>query len=353
MSSVIDLARPEIQQLVPYEAADYAEGLVRLNANETPWPAPGSPEGSALNRYPPEKPYKLRAALASYYGVDSDMLLVTRGSSEAIDLLIRSFCEAGKDSVVICPPTFGMYRVYADIQGAGVHEIPLLAENNYALNADEIVRNWPDDAKVLFICSPGNPTGNRFDSEEIALIARLLSGRALVVVDAAYIEFADEDPTQALLTSDEFNNVVVLRTLSKAFGLAGVRCGALLGPPDLVRMVSCVMPPYAFPTPVIDAVMKCMGPEARDQVASRVAIIVDERQRIAAELEAMPGIEQVYPSQANFLLVKAKDSKKFSELARNGGVLVRNFGWQVPNCLRITVGNREQNNQLISSLQEL
>ncbi len=353
MSSVTDLARPEIRKLVPYAAANYAEGLVRLNANETPWPAPGCPEDSTLNFYPPEKPDELRLALADYYSVDSDRLLVTRGSSEGIDLLIRSFCEAGQDSIVICPPTFGMYRVYADIQGASVHEVPLLAEDNFALDADEIVRNWPDDAKVLFICSPGNPTGNRFDTEEIALIARLLGGRALVVVDAAYTEFADEDPTLELLNSDEFNNVVVLRTLSKAFGLAGARCGALLGSSDLVRMVSCVMPPYALPTPVIKAVLQCLGPEAREQVAERVAVIRSERQRLASELEALSGIDQVFPSQANFLLVRAKDSARFSDLAQDGGVLVRNFGWQVPNCLRITVGTPEQNDQLISSLQGL
>ncbi|MBT8421731.1 MAG: histidinol-phosphate transaminase [Gammaproteobacteria bacterium] len=353
MGSVIELARPEIQQLVPYEAANYAEGLVLLNANETPWPAPGSPAEADLNHYPPEKPDALRAALAEYYGVTAEQTLVTRGSSEAIDLLIRCFCTAGQDSIVICPPTFGMYRVYADVQGAGVHEIPLLAEQGYALDADNIVRNWPDDAKVLFICSPNNPTGNRFETAEIDLIARLLSGRALVVVDAAYTEFGSDDPTHQLLNSTEFNNVVVLRTLSKAFGLAGARCGALLGPPELVRMAGCVMPPYALAKPVIEAVQACLTPAARDEIAERVSTLRAERERVAAALSAMPGVEQVYPSEANFLLVRVSDSKRFAELAMQGGVLVRNFGWQVPNCLRITIGNEAQNNQLIDSLKQL
>lgn len=353
MASVIDLARPEIQKLVPYEAANYAEGLVRLNANETPWPAPGSPAEADLNHYPPEKPVELQAALAEYYGVRPEQTLVTRGSSEAIDLLIRCFCSAGTDSIVVCPPTFGMYRVYADVQGAGVHEIPLLAEQGYALDADSIVRNWPADAKVLFICSPNNPTGNRVPTEEIDLIARLLSGRALVVVDAAYTEFAAEDPTQQLLNSTEFNNVVVLRTLSKAFGLAGARCGALLGPPELVRMVSCVMPPYAIAKPVIENVLRCLTPQSRADVAERVALLVQERERLATAFAAMDGVEQVYPSDANFLLVRVKDSKRFSDLAMHGGILVRNFGWQVPNCLRITVGDTTQNDQLIESLKDL
>lgn len=353
MGSVTELARPEIQKLVPYEAANYADGLVRLNANETPWPAPGSPAEADLNHYPPEKPDELRAALAGYYGVEPEQTLVTRGSSEAIDLLIRCFCTAGQDSIVVCPPTFGMYRVYADVQGAGVHEIPLQADNGYALDADNIVRNWPNDAKVLFICSPNNPTGNRFATDEIDLIARLLSGRALIVVDAAYTEFGTDDPTHQLLNSKEFNNVVVLRTLSKAFGLAGARCGALLGPSELVRMVGCVMPPYAIAKPVIENVLRCLTPDAQAEISARVELLRNERERVAAALEAMPAVEEVYPSEANFLLVRVTDSKRFSELAMQGGVLVRNFGWQVPNCLRITIGDEAQNNQLIESLQDL
>ncbi len=353
MNSVIELARPEVRKLVPYAAANYADGFVRLNANETPWPAPGGPADSALNNYPPDKPEALRDALADYYGVNSDQLLVTRGSSEAIDLLIRSFCTAGEDSIVVCPPTFDMYRVYAGVQGAGVHEVPLQADDGYALDADTLVRNWPDDAKILFICSPNNPTGNRFDTDEIALIARLLSGRALVVVDGAYTEFSSEDPTAKLLSSDEFNNVAVLRTLSKAFGLAGARCGALIGSPELVAMVGCIMPPYAIATPVIDAVLDCLIPEAREEVSKRVATLSAERDRLAAAFEAMAGVERVYPSEANFLLIKAVDAPRFSELAKQGGILVRNFGWQVPGCLRITVGTREQNDQLLNSLESL
>ena len=353
MGSVTELARPEIQKLVPYEAANYADGLVRLNANETPWPAPGSPAEADLNHYPPEKPEELQAALAAYYGVQTEQTLVTRGSSEAIDLLIRCFCSAGQDSIVVCPPTFGMYRVYADVQGAGVHEVPLQADNGYALDADSIVRNWPDDAKILFICSPNNPTGNRFATEEIDLIARLLSGRALIVVDAAYTEFGSDDPTHQLLNSTEFNNVVVLRTLSKAFGLAGARCGALLGPPELVRMVGCVMPPYAIAKPVIENVLRCLTPEAQSEIVARVELLRTERERVATALRAMPGVEEVYPSEANFLLVRVADSKRFADLAMQGGVLVRNFGWQVPNCLRITIGSEDQNNQLIDSLKEL
>lgn len=351
MSSVIQLARPDIRELTPYSAADYEDGLVRLNANETPWPAPGGALDSSLNRYPPERPVELAIKLAEYYRVDAEELLVTRGSSEAIDLLIRGFCKAGEDAVVICPPTFGMYRVYADIQGARVHEIPLREDQDYALDTDEIARNWPIDAKLLFICSPNNPTGNAFDTEQLKLLCGLLHGRALVVVDAAYAEFTDNDGSIEVLREND--NVVVLRTLSKAFGLAGARCGALLGPEDVVSMLNSVMPPYAFSTPCLDAVLACLTPDAHASVNERCALIRSERQRLAIELKNLAGIEKVFSSDANFLLVKAKDANRLAQLAQSGGVLIRNFGPQLPGCLRITVGTSEQNDQLINSLEKL
>jgi histidinol-phosphate aminotransferase len=350
MSSVIQLARPAIRDLTPYSAASYEDGLVRLNANETPWPAPGG-EDSGLNRYPPERPVQLTARLADYYGVEPADLLVTRGSSEAIDLLIRGFCEPGQDAIVINPPTFGMYRVYADIQGARVHEIPLRAEQNYALDTDQIARNWPADGKLLFICSPNNPTGQAFDTEQLKLLCGLLHGRALVVIDAAYAEFTENDGCLDVL--NENDNVVVLRTLSKAFGLAGARCGALLGPDDVVSMLSCIMPPYAFSTPCQEAVLACLTPDAKQIVSERCTLLRAERERVAAALAQNTGIEQVYPSDANFLMIKASDSERVQQLAQTGGVLIRNFGWQIPGCLRITIGTPEQNNLLIKSLEQL
>ena len=338
---------------MPYSAASYADGLARLNANETPWPAPGGNAAEGLNRYPPEKAELLTQRLAEYYGVPAEKLLVTRGSSEAIDLLIRGFCTAGQDAIVTCPPTFGMYRVYGDVQGARVHEIPLRADQNYALDADQLTRNWPDDGKLLFICSPNNPTGNRFDTEQLSLICNLLSGRALVVVDAAYTEFAAEDPTGELLAN--IDNVVILRTLSKAFGLAGARCGVLLGAADVVAMLSCVMPPYALSTPCINAVLACLGPDAQTEVARRCEFLRTERERLAVALAELDGIETVYPSEANFLLVKATNAERCFKLAEAGGTLIRNFGWQpgLEGCLRITVGDTEENNRLIESLAEL
>ena len=348
-SNVTQLARPAIRELTPYSAANYADGLVRLNANETPWPAPGG-EGSGLNRYPPERPVELTERLADYYGVESNELLVTRGSSEAIDLLIRGFCEPGKDAVVISSPTFGMYRVYADIQGCRVHDIPLRADEGYALDTSEIARNWPEDGKILFVCSPNNPTGQAFDTEQLKLLCGLLHGRALVVIDAAYAEFTENDGSIDVL--NENDNVVVLRTLSKAFGLAGARCGAMLGPADVVSMLSCIMPPYAFSTPCQEAVMACLTPDARQQVSERCELLRNERERVATALTNMPDINKVYPSDANFLMVNTDDPDGLQKRAEEGGVLIRNFGWQLPGCLRISIGTPEQNDQLLKSLEQ-
>jgi histidinol-phosphate aminotransferase len=244
-----------------------------------------------------------------------------------------------------------MYRVYADIQGAKVHEVPLRKDQNYALDADELARNWPADAKLLFICSPNNPTGKAFDTEQLKLLCSLLHGRALIVLDAAYAEFTENDGSIDILREND--NVVVLRTLSKAFGLAGARCGALLGPEDVVSMLSCVMPPYSFSSPCQDAVLACLTPDARAKVEERCALIRSERTRLSTALDALAGVQQVYPSDANFILVEATDADRFMQLAQQGGVLVRNFGRQLPGCLRITVGTPEQNDQLIKSLEAL
>jgi histidinol-phosphate aminotransferase len=172
-----------------------------------------------------------------------------------------------------------------------------------------------------------------------------------VVLDAAYAEFTENDGSIDVLREND--NVVVLRTLSKAFGLAGARCGALLGPEDVVSMLSCVMPPYSFSTPCQDAVMACLGPDARLLVAERCALIRLERQRVSAVLEQLTGIEKVFPSDANFLLVKATDADRCMQLAQQGGLLVRNFGSQLPGCLRITIGTPEENDRLLKSLEEL
>jgi histidinol-phosphate aminotransferase len=348
--SVIDLVRPEIRNLRPYRSARFEEGLVRLNANETPWRPPGDVSASGLNSYPEPRPETLARRLAEYYGVPREQLLVTRGSSEAIDLLIRCFCAAGRDQILICPPTFGMYEVYAQVQGAKVKSVPLLADQGFELDLGGIQNAWTDTTKMIFVCSPNNPTGNRITDDQLIELCDALQGRGVVIVDAAYVEFADTDPTGMLL--GRFDNVIVLRTLSKAAGLAGIRCGAALGPAPVIDMLNRILAPFCYPTPSQDAALASLDKQFHSELTARIETIRRERKRLSIELNNRPDVRQVWPSEANFLLIEAEDPKRFVTAARDGGVLVRDFSWDpwLNNAIRITVGDADQNNQLLRAL---
>lgn len=348
MSEITALARSEIQNLRPYRPAQYETGLLRLNANETPWRPPGDQSADGLNHYPEVRPIGLTRALAEQYGVDPAAVLVTRGSSEAIDLLVRCFCGPGEDDIVICPPTFGMYEVYAQLQGAGVVSVPLEPGNGYSLDMKGIEAAVSVRSKLLFICSPNNPTGNRIPTEQIDAACRIMNGNGLVVLDAAYAEFADADPTRELL--DRHGNIVILRTLSKAFGLAGIRCGAVLAAPEIIDLIDCILPPYAYPTPCAEAALA--GLAAPRDLEDHVLTLRHERQRVAAALATAPGIERIWPSEANFILLRAANTASIVAAAKTGGVLIRDFSWDefTPNCVRITIGDRAQNDQLLEAL---
>ncbi len=352
MSAILNLVRPEIRELRPYVAAQFEAGMLRLNANETPWPPPGDQSANGLNRYPEVRPVKLTRRLADHYGLQPEQLLVTRGSSEAIDLLVRCFCRPDQDDVVICPPTFGMYEVYAQLQGAGTVHVPLLKEDGYALDVDAIKRAWSARCKLLFICSPNNPTGNRIPTAQIDDLCEFVQGRGLVVIDAAYVEFADEDPTAGLLQRHE--NVAILRTLSKAMGLAGIRCGAVAAAPAVIDMLGCILPPYSYPTPSQDAALTCLDPEFRPELETRAAALRAERERLAEQIKQLPDVTRVWPSEANFLLVETSTPAKLVSAARNGGVLIRDFSQNpfTKDCLRITVGSGAENDQLFAALNQ-
>ena len=351
MTGAIELLRPEIRELRPYRPADYVGGFIRLNANETPWRPPGDETRDGLNRYPDPRPAELTERLTAFYGLKPGELLVTRGSSEAIDVVIRAFCRAGQDSILICPPTFGMYEVYARIQGAGVQQVPLDRDAGYRLPVDAIVQAWLPVTKLVFVCSPNNPTGNRVPDPEISRLCAGLDGRGVVVLDAAYQEFAGDDPMLPLLATH--GNLIVLRTLSKALSLAGVRCGALIGRRDLVDLLGRVLPPYCFPTTSQEAVLRLLTPEATQELARRRGLILAERERLMAALPGIPDIDRVWPSAANFIFVESRDAARLVARARAAGILLRDFSWDphLPGGIRITVGSVEENDQLIAALR--
>ena len=349
--SLETLVRPEIRNLKPYVTARQEAATVRLNANELPW-SPGDSIGAAsLNRYPPIRPASLQTALAALYGVPPESLLATRGSSEAIDLLIRAFCRAGLDSIIVTPPTFAMYRVYADIQGAQTIEVPLSAEDGFRMDVGRILERCEAGTKLIFVCSPNNPTGNTVPRTDIIELARERAGRSVIVVDEAYAEFNDESSLAGSIAG--LDNLVVLRTLSKALGLAGARCGAVLGAPALVGWLNGMLAPYALATPVLDRVMDALSAANLDRARQAVAEVVQERNRVAAALIDLPSVTRVWPSRTNFLLARFRDLASVMRILRDRRILIRDFPQEpaLAGCARITIGAREENERLLAALQ--
>lgn len=354
MSSVLDLARPELRRISPYIPGDYAADTLRLNANESPWRAPGDTTGRGLNRYPPPRPDILTEQLGAYYGVPAPEILVTRGSSEAIDVLVRAFCTAGRDSIVISPPTFDMYRLYAEIQGAKVMRVPLERsddiDTDFAVDVDGILDCIDQGAKLIFICSPNNPTGSSVDVADIQRICEASAGRSIVVVDEAYREFSSQPSARQL--QERFDHIVLLRTLSKFVSLAGVRCGAAIAAPSIIEFLGCVLPPYTFPTPSIELVSRALGDASLSMSEERVQILLRERDRLAEALRALPEVEKLWPSDANFIFLKVRDGQEFLSRARNAGILVRVFtnDSSLSDCVRITIGRPEDNDRLLAAV---
>ena len=351
MSWVTDLARPEIVTLKAYEHASWEPSLERLHANELPWRALGDGTAAGLNRYPEPQPRELVTRLAALYAVAPDKVLVGRGSDEGIDLLVRAFCRAGQDSVLVCPPTFGMYAVAARIQGARVATVGLRPDRDFALAEEQVLERCTPDVKVVFFCSPNNPTGNLLDEQAILRIAAQLAGRAVVVVDEAYIEFSESPCLSRHLA--RLPHLALLRTLSKAYGLAGARCGTLIADPEVVALLRKVIPPYAIAQPTLETVLKQLEPAQVATSREHIARIRSERARLRAALSTLRSVVRVWPSDANFLLVAFADAGAALDRARAARLLVRDVRGQAAlgNALRITVGSVEQNDRLLEALQ--
>jgi histidinol-phosphate aminotransferase len=347
--SILELARPDIRTLQPYEHAKWESSLERLHANELPWRTLGDPTEAGLNRYPEPQPAALVARLADLYGIERGRLLACRGSDEAIDLLVRAFCRAGLDSVVVTPPTFGMYVVAARILGAGIEAVPLRAPS-FGLDAAAVLDACRRNVKIVFLCSPNNPTGNRLADTELSQVIEATAGRSIVVVDEAYVEFS-EGPSLARLLA-RWPHLVVLRTLSKAYGLAGARCGAVLADPEVVTLLRRILPPYAIAQPTVEAVAKLLGPAQIAAAAVRIAALRVERERIATALAANPAVVRVWPSDANFLLCALRDVDRALERARAAGLMLRDMRHHtvLGAAVRITVGTPEQNDRLLEAL---
>lgn len=349
MIRVLDLARPDILTLQPYQHAAWEPALERMHANEMPWRADGDPSGTGLNRYPQPQPAELISRLAALYGVEPRNVLAGRGGDEGIDLLVRAFCRAGRDSILICPPTFGMYKVSARIQGAGVVEVPLVKENDFALDAEGVLAACGESVKLVFLCSPNNPTGNLLDRRAIELLCTRLANRAIVVVDEAYIEFSRTDSSVESIR--RFENLVILRTLSKAYALAGARCGAVIAHADIISLLARVITPYALPTQTVESVLEFTDEAHCADSRKLVELLLSERSRLGESLLHLPPIRRVWHSDANFVLVECVDAPRVLRAASAARLIIRDPQQSMlPNCLRISIGTPEQNDRLLRAI---
>ena len=339
--SPASLVRPCIARLTPYSTArdDYQGELgVFLDANESPYE-------NGYNRYPDPHQTALKALISPMKGLPVENIFLGNGSDEAIDLVFRVFCEPRVDNVVAIAPSYGMYTVAAAINDVAVREVPLGPE--FSLPKAELLAAADAHTKALFLCSPNNPTGNAFAREDLLELVEAFEG--IVVVDEAYIDFSSVPSLAAEVR--RYPNLIVLQTMSKARGMAGLRLGLALADAPIVRLMSMVKYPYN----INEAAQRLVADLLRQPIDDQVACIVQQRGVVAERLRALPVVERVYPSDANFLLVKVRDADAAYEHLVRRGIIVRNRNrvLQCAGCLRITIGLPQENEKMLQSLAEL
>ncbi len=349
--SIVSRARPDIQALEAYQAAEQLEDTIRLNANESPYASTVGNFRRPLNRYPEVRPLALQAALASRFACKPEQLLVTRGSSEAIDLIIRAFCRAGLDGVVAPSPTFSMYEHYAHVQGAELVNVRSKSAEDFRIDVDALLAVCTDATRVVFVCSPNNPTGATIPRNDLIKLIEARSEQSVVVVDEAYVEFGRQASIIDLL--DRYPNLLVLRTLSKALGFAGARCGAVAGSPDVLRLLSAIQAPYALATPVVECVEDVLQSEQLQIADKAIQQLVVERERLMSAVARFSFVDKIWPSDANFFLVRVRNAQRVMDVCAAHKVLLRHFGDDLVDCIRITIGSPTENDRLLHILKTL
>jgi histidinol-phosphate aminotransferase len=351
VNPLISLARPEIVSLKPYAHAAWLPSLTRMHANEAPWRPTGDNSIAGLNRYPEPQPQALIDRLASLYGVSAMQVLATRGADEAIDILSRIYLRAGSDAILQCGPTFGMYQVAARIQGAAVIELPLDRNQGWCIDPERVLAAWHPHVKLVYLCSPNNPTANLMNEAALEHICTALDGKAIVVIDEAYIEWSRSVSLVGWL--ERFQTLAILRTLSKAHALAGARLGALLAAAELIQIARRVIPPYALAQPTIEAALRALEPEEVAASQARLAALLMEKDYLRRGLSQSPLVAKVWPSDTNFLLIDCRDADRFMHNSIAGGLIVRDLRAHpaLPHSLRVSVGTRAQNDRLLRCME--
>ena len=342
---VNNLLRPNIKNLVPYSSArDEFKGEARvfLDANEN---SLGSPLTRWYNRYPDPLQWKVKEKLSAIKGIAPGHIFLGNGSDECIDILYRAFCNPGKDNVIICPPTYGMYEVSAHINDVEVRRARLL--DNFQLDLIHLENLVDANTKIIWLCSPNNPTGNALYREDVETVLNNFDG--LVVIDEAYINFSRQ--RSFIPELQEYPNLIVMQTLSKAWGLAGLRLGMAFASEAIIEIYNRVKPPYNISQSTQELVIKAL--DEVGQVNDMIKLIVEMREGLVLALTKLPVVQKVYTSDANFLLVKVTDARAVYNYLLEKGIVVRDRSKVelCEGCLRITVGTEKENKDLINNLE--
>ena len=340
------LVRDNIKKLKPYSSARSefsGTAKVFLDANENSF---GSPLTKWYNRYPDPLQWELKKKITSIKNVAAENMLLGNGSDECIDLLIRAFCDPQKDNIIICPPTYGMYEVYAHINDVEVKEVALLT--NYQLDLESIENSIDENTKLIFLCSPNNPTGNSLEREDIEMVLNNFEG--MVVIDEAYINYSRHRSFLAELK--DYPNLVVMQTFSKAWGLAALRLGVNFASTEIIDILNKIKPPYNINQATQELALKAL--DNLEDVNAMIKETIKEREVLVKELVQLPLVEKVFPSDANFVLAKMDDATATYNYLKEKGIIVRNRSNVIlcEDCLRITVGTPQQDQQLLQTLKE-
>ena len=329
------IVRPNIWALQPYSSArdefTGSEGIF-LDANENPF--------GDNNRYPDPHQAKVKEGLSRLKGVSPDNIFIGNGSDEVIDLVYRIFCEPAKDNIIICPPTYGMYEVSANINNVNIVKVPLTMD--FQLNIDEIIKQ---EAKAVFVCSPNNPTGNILEGIE-TLLAQT---DKLVVVDEAYIDFSDKESLISKI--DEYPNLLIMQTFSKAWGLAGARVGVAFANKNIISLMNKTKPPYNVST--LNQVAAINALSDINKYKSEIEILLQQREYLKESLAELNIVKRIFPTDANFILIEVEDATMIYNLLVNKKIITRNRTSQVKNCIRISVGTPEENKELMAELKNI
>lgn len=350
----IKLARTNIQKLTPYQSARRIggnHGEVFLDANESPISIFFTAKKKLFNRYPECQPNNLISSYAKYVNLSSNQVLVTRGADEGIELLIKAFCEPGKDAIIYCPPTYDMYRINAEIMGIEIKEISTL-KYTWQLDLLNIKLNL-NRVKLIYICNPNNPTGNIILQKDLIYLLNMTLDRALIIIDEAYIEFSPEESMTFFLK--KYPNLIILRTLSKAFSLAGIRCGFVLAKKEIINILNKVISPYPISTPVADIALQSLEPNYIELMKNRVLDLNSNRIFLSNELKQMSCVKKVFDSSANYILVQFFAFEKIFKTLWDNGIILRNQNSKIhlKQCIRISIGTRLECLRLIEELRDI